>query len=111
MNLCIDAKEYDKGIRYATRAFRLKQAPAMARQLAILYMKTDRPEEALPYLDKLIMAGGKVDFRPMRDIAREIIVYKEKLVREPENLELKQNIYSLYLKIGNREAAAKYGKI
>jgi|GluameStandDraft_1065615.scaffolds.fasta_scaffold11108_2 hypothetical protein len=111
VNLCIDAKEYDKGIRYATRAFRLKQAPAMARQLAILYMKTDRPEEALPYLDKLIMAGGKVDFRPMRDIAREIIVYKEKLVREPENLELKQNIYSLYLKIGNREAAAKYGKI
>lgn len=110
VRLCIDTKEYDKGIRYAIRAFRLKHEPAMARQLALLYMKTDKPKEALPYLDRLIAAGGKVDFRPMKEIAREIAAYKEKLAGKPDNVELKQKIHALYLKIGNREAAAKYGK-
>lgn len=110
VRLCIDAKEYDKGIRYATRAFRWKQTPEMARQLALLYMKTDRPNEALPYLDRLITTGGKVDFRPMKEIAQEIAAYKEKLVGEPGNVELKQKIHALYMKIGNGEAAAKYGE-
>lgn len=111
VNLCMDAKEYEKGIRYATRAFKLKKDPAMARQLAILYMKSDQPEKALPYLDILIATGGKVDFRPMKEIALKIIASKEALNKEPGNTELKQDIYSLYSKIGNKEAAAKYEKI
>lgn len=110
VNLCLDAKEYDKGIRYANRAYKLKKDPAMARQLAILYMKTDRPEQALPYLDLLIAGGGKVDFRPMKVIIQKIIVGKDALAKAPNSVELKQEIFSLYSEIGNTEAAAKYGK-
>lgn len=111
VNLCIDAREYEKGIRYATRAFKLKKEPVMARQLAILYMKSDKPEKALTYLDILIALGGKVDFRPMKEIALKIIANKEHLAKDPENRELRREIYSLYSKIGNREAAAKYEEI
>lgn len=111
VNLCMDAKEYDKGIRYAIRAFKLKKDPAMARQLAILYMKSDMPDKALPYLDFLITSGGMVDFRPMKEIALKINAVKKVLSEDPENIELKQEIFSLYIKIGNKEAAAKYGNI
>lgn len=111
VNLCIDAKEYNKGIRYATRAYKLKKDPAMARQLAILYMKSDMPEKALPYLDILIAESEKIDFRPMKEIAQKIVFYKNRLVEEPGNVKLKQEIFSLYSKIGNRDAAAKYGNI
>lgn len=110
VNLCLDAKEYDKGIRYANRAYKLKKDPAMARQLAILYMKTDRPEQALPYLDLLIAGGGKVDFRSMKDIVQQVIAGKDALAEAPDSVELKREIFSLYSKIGNTEAAAKYGK-
>ncbi|MBC8617182.1 hypothetical protein H8788_05485 [Parabacteroides faecis] len=111
VNLCIDAKEYNKGIRYATRAYKLKKEPVMARQLAILYMKSDMPEKALPFLDILITANGRIDFRPMKEIAQKIVSCKKILAEEPGNVELKQEIFVLYSKIGNREAAAKYGNI
>ncbi|MCD7851384.1 MAG: hypothetical protein LUH63_17735 [Parabacteroides sp.] len=65
----------------------------------------------MTYLDILIAAGGKVDFRPMKEIALKIIADKEVLAKEPENKKLRQEIFSLYSKIGNREAAVKYEEI
>ena len=47
----------------------------------------------------------------MKEIAQKIVFYKNRLVEEPGNVKLKQEIFSLYSKIGNRDAAAKYGNI
>lgn len=108
VNLCLDAGEYDKGIRYATRAFKLKKELSMTRQLVILYLKKDRPDLAIPYLDALIAAGGNIDFRPMKAIVEEIIGKKEELRKKPGDRALRHGLFSLYAQIGNMEVAAKY---
>lgn len=109
VSLCIDAKEYDKGIRYAERAMKLKQDLSMIRQLAILYMRSDKPDKAVPYIDRLIAAGGNVDFRPMKEIATKISLRKDSLhANRGDTAKLKQEIVRYYSMIGNTEAALKY---
>lgn len=108
VHLCLDGREYDKGIRYAIRALKIKNDRVMVRQVVILYLKMDRPDLVLPYLDRLIASGGEIDFLPMKEIVQKIIDIKRKLAEVPDNLILKQDIYTLYSQIGNTEAAAKY---
>ena len=108
VNLCIDAKQYPQGILYARKAYALKKTPETARQLVILHMKSDEPEQALPYLDVLIASGGNVDFRPMKDIAQKIIIKKKQLLAGGNNQSIREEIYQYYLTIQNMEAANKY---
>jgi len=108
INLCIDAKQYPKGIYYARKAYSLKKTPETARQLVILHLKSDEPEQALPYLDVLIASGGNVNFRPMKDIAQKIIAAKKQLLPDGNNKEVRKEIYQYYRAIQNMEAASKY---
>lgn len=111
IQLCMEAKEYKKGIKYANRAFSLRQDPIVARDLVIFYLKTDSPDKTIPYLDMLISSGGQVDFRPMKEVVLKIIATKNKLAKNPEDTAVKQEIFTLYSEIGNTETAAKYGKL
>ena len=108
VDLCIDDKQYPKGIFYAQKAYLLKRTPETARQLVILHMKSDEPEKALPYLDDLIASGGNVDFKPMKDIAQKIIAAKKQMVPDGDNQSLKDEIYRYYMTMQNTEAASKY---
>jgi len=108
VNLCIDSKQYSKGILYALKSYTLKIIPETARQLVILYMKQDEPEKALPYLDDLIASGGNVNFRPMKDIAQKIIAAKKQLQQDVNNQTIKDEIYQYYMTIQNIETANKY---
>jgi len=71
-------------------------------------MKSDEPEQALPYMDVLIASEGNVDFRPMKDIAQKIIEAKKKMMPDGDNQSLKDEIYRYYMTIQNVEAASKY---
>ena len=108
VNLCIDAKQYSKGIFYAQKSYALTKTPETARQLVILYMKQDEPANALPYIDILISSGGNVDYRPMKDIAQKIIAAQKQLLQDNNNQALKNEIYQYYMTIQNVEAANKY---
>ena len=108
INLCIDAKQYLKGIFYARKAYALKKTPEMAIRLSILHLKLDEPEKAIPYMDYLIMSGGSMDIRSVKDISQKIIAAKKRLATDENNREIKNEIYHYYMTIQNIEAAEKY---
>jgi tetratricopeptide (TPR) repeat protein len=112
INLCIDAKEYEKGIRYANCALKLNNTYICNKQLAILHMKTDKPELAVPHIDRLIALNDeRIDFKPMKKIALQIIIYKKQLGKNKTDVErINKEIAALYAMIGNDEAALKYKK-
>jgi len=112
VNLCIDAKEYEKGIRYAKRALNLNDTYIGNKQLAILYMKTDHPELSIRHIDRLILLNQEnIDFKPMKNIALQIIACKNRLDNNEADVEnIYKQIADLYTMIGNDEAALKYKK-
>jgi len=108
VNLCIDTKQFRKGIFYARKAFALKKTTEMALRLSILYLKSDEPEQALSPLDYLIAMGSGKEFVQMKDVAQKVIVAKRKLAQDRSNPALRDEIYRYYMTMQNTDAAEKY---
>ena len=108
VNLCIDTKQYPKGIFYARKAYLLKKTTTMALRLSILHLKSDEPEKALPYLEFLITSGGNADFKRMKDVAQKVIAAKKRLSPDGKDQEARSEIYRHYMSIQNTEVAEKY---
>jgi hypothetical protein len=105
-NLAIDTKQYDKAERYGKLVYRIKQNNDISAKLVILYLKMDAPEKAVSYIDKLIADKYKVDFSPMKEVVKKILLLKAGL-NETDTKRLTE-ISELYRSIGNAEMALKY---
>jgi tetratricopeptide (TPR) repeat protein len=57
-NLCGQLKDEEDAVFYFGKAFDLAPSFEKARFLFVLYLKMDRPEEAVPYLDYAIRSGS-----------------------------------------------------
>ena len=79
-----------------------------ARQLLILYLKLDKPKQALTYAQYLISKGAKPNFIPMEDVINKLIDNKNRLEKDSENMEIKLQIAQLYNSIGNLDVAKWY---
>jgi len=108
VELCIKTKAYQKGIAYGTMQWQMGANVKTAKQLLILKLKTDAPEQALSDIQYLISVGAKPDFVPMLGVVEQIIEAKNRFKKEPTKLELKLEIAELYTRIGNYETAQRY---
>ncbi|HEV2480013.1 MAG TPA: hypothetical protein VGS79_10110 [Puia sp.] len=102
-------KDNEKAIFYFRQAFDREPSFEIARYLFVLCLEQDRPMEAIPYLDYAIANNtGRMNLRPVKADALEIIRLEKALARDSTNSSLLDTIAGAYEHMGNKPAALKY---
>jgi tetratricopeptide (TPR) repeat protein len=104
-----EMKEEKQAVFNFKNAFRLAPSFDIARYLFVIFLKQDKPSEAIPYLDYAIIHNtSRFDLNPVRNAAVQIIALENTLKKDSANQQILIQIASLYSKMNNREAADKY---
>lgn len=107
--VCGKLGDDENAIFYFRKAFSLDPSFERARYLFVLYLKSDRPAEAMPYLDYAINNNtAGLNLLPVKAAASEISQMKKALAVDSANLTLLNRIAYAYSKVGDKEAAQKY---
>ncbi|HEY8971067.1 MAG TPA: hypothetical protein VIM64_18315, partial [Puia sp.] len=99
----------DNAVFYFRRSFTMAPAFDKARSVFVLYLKMDRPAEALPFLDYAIRnnAGG-MNLAPVKQYAQEIIQLQQAARKDGVTPALLNKIAAAYGAMGNKEGAMRY---
>lgn len=94
---------------YFRQAFKLSPSFGTARMLFVLYLKQDKANEALPYLDYAIANNEQhLNLEPVKAMLMQILQLQQVAAKEPGNLAVLNEIADRYFKMGNKEAAELY---
>jgi tetratricopeptide (TPR) repeat protein len=104
-----EMKEEKQAVFNFQKAFRLAPSFDIARYLFVIFLKQDKPSEAIPYLDYAIVHNtSRFDLNPVRNAAVQIMALENALKKDSADRQVLIQIASLYSKMNNREAADKY---
>jgi tetratricopeptide (TPR) repeat protein len=108
-NLCGKLNSYQEAAFYFKRAFAISPSFEYARMLFVLYLKMDKPDDAMFYLDYSIQNNhSNLNFLPVRKYTGEIINLEKEMSKDSSNLSVLNLIASTYLMMGNKDGASKY---
>jgi tetratricopeptide (TPR) repeat protein len=100
---------YEDAAFYFKKAFDMSPGFEYAKTLFVLYLKIDKPCDAMPYLNYAIQHNtSNLNFLPVRKYAGEIINLQKEVARDSLNLPVLNLIATTYLSMGNKEGASKY---
>lgn len=101
--------ENEKAVIYFKRVFDLSPSCNYAKYIFAIYLKLDRPVEAIPYLDYAIQNNNSgLNLLSIKTFVQEIIQLKSANVNDPTNLPILNKIAYNYLKMGNKDGALIY---
>ena len=102
-------KDEEKAVLYFGLAFRCEPSFERARYLFVLCLQSDKPADAMPYLDFAIANNNTgANLQPIRNDALEIMRLERQLAKDSSNKSLLDTISTLYRQMGNTPAAMKY---
>lgn len=116
-NISINKKAYQTAammgdsqmvVHYASKVYAVQRDIDTSKQLFISYLKLDKPENALPYLEYARRNTTESNLNLIYTAVTQIIELKKTLQHDPGNLEVKQKIAEHYYAIGNDEVARGY---
>ena len=91
------------------RSFSISPGFEKARKIFALYLKLDRPADAIPYLDYAIRNNASgLNLAPVKRLAQEIIQLQQTSRGDGPNLAILNSIAAKYLSIGFNECATRY---
>jgi tetratricopeptide (TPR) repeat protein len=94
---------------YFQNAFRRAPTTEKARYLFVLYLKQDRPTEAMPYLDYVMAhSPSRAALLPVKTYAEKIIKLQTVQKKDTANVTLLNEIAQAYYRMDNRDATEKY---
>jgi tetratricopeptide (TPR) repeat protein len=100
---------YENASFYFKKAFAISPSFENARTLFVIYLKLDKPANAMPYLDYVIQNNvSNINFLPVKKFAVEIIALEKQSSRDTMNLPILNLIANRYLSMGNKDGALKY---
>ncbi len=100
---------YEDAAFYFRRGFYISPTFEYARMLFVIYLKLDKPIDAMPYLNYAIQNNtSNLNFLPVRKYAGQIIDLQKEIAIDSLNLPVLNLIASTYMMMGNREGASKY---
>jgi tetratricopeptide (TPR) repeat protein len=101
--------DYNGAAFYFRRAFSISPKFEYARKLFVIYLKIDRPTDAMPFLEYAINNNtSNLNFLPVRKYAGQIINLQKEIAKDSSNLSVLNLIATTYMTMGNREGAAIY---
>ena len=99
----------DSAAFYFRRSFMMAPAFDKARNVFVLYLKMDRPAEALPFLDYAIRNNtGGMNLAPVKQYAQEIIQLQQTARKDGVTPAVLNKIAAAYGAMGNKEGATRY---
>jgi tetratricopeptide (TPR) repeat protein len=102
------AGENETAAFYLRKSFNMQPSFEKAHYLTVFYLMLDRPEDALPALDyALAHPNGKM-LEPLKPLVGQVIELKKQLAANPADVALLNRIAATYLRMENRDGAAKY---
>jgi tetratricopeptide (TPR) repeat protein len=106
--LCEELKDNEDAIFYFKRAFYLSPSSDKAKYLFVIYLKLDRPADAIPYLDYSISntMGSNLDL--IKKMAEEIVQLQKSHLKDSTNLSILNQIAYRYFRMGNTYGTSKY---
>jgi tetratricopeptide (TPR) repeat protein len=112
LKLANELKYYDLANYYGRKGFLLDSNFEFARALFINYLKIDKPDLAMPFIDFCIKNNnGSVNLQPLKEMVDEILASKSKIDGESTQIGYLKKIAHNYFMMGNYEAAIKYIKV
>ncbi|HTE30420.1 MAG TPA: hypothetical protein VK666_08610 [Chryseolinea sp.] len=100
-----------KAIMYFEKTFDLLPTFEKAHYLFVLYLRLDKPFEALPYIDYGIKHNKSTfNLVQLKDQVEEIVRMKEALKSDSMNVKVINHIANAYVKMDNLDGANKYLK-
>jgi tetratricopeptide (TPR) repeat protein len=111
-NICGELDDREDALFYFSKAFSLSPTFDEAKHLFVMYLKLDRPMDALPYLDYAIQNNTSgANLAQVRELAGQVITLQKKAAGDPGNVSLMNRIAEVYARMGNKEGADKYTAI
>ncbi len=112
-NLYGKSGDYENAVFYFRRAFTISPTFEYARTIFVIYLKLDRPADAMPYLNYAVQNNtSNLNLLPVRKYTGEIIELQKEIAADSSNLSVLNLIASKYLTMGNKEGASLYvGKV
>jgi tetratricopeptide (TPR) repeat protein len=108
-NVYGEMKDYDKAIFYFRQSFDRSPSFALARMLFVIYLKLDKPVEAIPFLDYAIRNNEPgLKLAPIKSRTLDIIAFQKQYVKDSVNNAVSIQIAKDYMSMGNPETARKY---
>jgi tetratricopeptide (TPR) repeat protein len=108
-NVFGEMREYDMAVFYFRKSFDLSPSFALARMLFVLYLKLDRPVEALTFLDYAIRNNEPgLNLVPIKSRTLDIVALEKQFVKDSVNISIPNQIAKNYMSMGNAETARKY---
>jgi len=99
----------DDALVYFQNAFRRGPNAERARYLMVIYLKQDRPAEALPYLDYVIAhSPSRAGLLAVKNYTEKIIKLQAIQKNDTANVALLNEIAHAYFSMDNRDATKKY---
>jgi tetratricopeptide (TPR) repeat protein len=95
-------------VHYASKVYAIQRDFDTAKQLFLSYLKLDKPENALPYLEYARQNARQNNLNLIYTATTQIIELKKILQQNPGNREVKRRIAEHYLAMGNEEVARWY---
>jgi len=100
---------YEEAAFYFKRAFAMTPTFEYARTLFVIYLRIDKPNDAMPYLNYAIQNNtSNLNLLPVRKYTGEIIDLKKAMARDSSSLPILNLIATKYITMGNKEGASKY---
>jgi len=94
---------------YFKKAFGLSPSFDDARTLFVIYLKLDKPRDAMPYLDYAIRNNiSNLNLLPVKKFTEEIIQLQKAYISDSSNVNVLNLIAKDYLNMGNEEGASIY---
>ncbi len=111
-NICGELDDREDALFYFSKAFSLSPTFDEAKHVFVIYLKLDRPADALPYLDYAIQNNTTgANLAQVRELTGQVITLQKMAARDPGNVSLMNRIADVYSRMGNKEGAEKYTAI
>lgn len=108
-NVCGELKDYENAVFYFKKSFLLAPGFDKARDLFVIFLKLDRPEEAIPFLDYAIQNNTSgMQLAPVRQLTAEVVQLQKRLLKDPTNPYILNQIAVKYFNMGNKDGASIY---
>jgi tetratricopeptide (TPR) repeat protein len=108
-NLSGAIKDYHNTAANFAISFHMAPNFDKARNLFVLYLKLDDPEDAMPYLDYAIKNNtSSFNLTPVMQYVNSVITLKKTYASDTTNTAIINNIADTYAKMGNKDGALKY---
>ena len=102
--------EYEQAAFYLKKAFSQSPSSELAKTLFVIYLKMDKPAEAIPYIDYAVHTQGNYNLQNVRKFSEMVIKLKLDYSRDTTNIPILNEIGNKYLEMGNKDGAVLYAQ-